>query len=297
MRYHTKVTLAASLLATVSTAALAADLPSRRAPPVYVPPPIPVFTWTGLYVGGNAGYAFGAQNNSTSSYYLPNGSVAGSGGTNGTLTLLGNSNRRDGFTGGGQIGYNYELGSGTGLPLLGGLGAGGFAGGGLVVGVEADAQYLGIGASNYGNSYAFSGAPGLAFVPVAGAPRATLLVNGQPRRSDFFGTVRGRVGVAFDRVLVFGTGGFAYSDRATGYAYGGGVEYGITNNITIRAEYLRVNLGNGGGNNATAAFNEAANLVTLNTNVSNRETFNVVRGAINFKFNTLAPAVPVVARY
>ena len=44
------------------------------------------------------------------------------------------------------------------------------------------------------------------------------------------------------------------------------------------------------------SFNEAVNLVTLNTNLSNRETFNVVRGAINFKFNTLAP-MPVVARY
>ena len=63
-----KLVLAASLLATASTVAVAADLPSRRAPPVYVPPPIPVFTWTGFYIGGNAGYAFGARNDSTNNY-------------------------------------------------------------------------------------------------------------------------------------------------------------------------------------------------------------------------------------
>ena len=35
-------------------AALAADLPSRAPPPVYLPPP-PIFTWTGIYVGGQVG--------------------------------------------------------------------------------------------------------------------------------------------------------------------------------------------------------------------------------------------------
>ena len=43
MRSHTKLILAASLLATATTVAVAADLPSRRAPPVYVPPAIPEF--------------------------------------------------------------------------------------------------------------------------------------------------------------------------------------------------------------------------------------------------------------
>ena len=291
MRLLSTSAFAASLLFAVTTIASAADLPSRRIAPVYVPPPVPVFSWTGFYVGGNAGYAFGA-NTTSNSFNLPAGSVTGSGGTAGTLTLLGNNNRRDGFTGGGQVGFNYELGSGG---PLGGFGFGGA--GGLVVGVEADAQYLGLGNGNNGNNYIFSGTPGLAFVPVPGAPRANLLVNGQPGRSDFFGTVRGRLGVAVDRALLFGSGGFAYSDRTTGYAVGGGVEYAVTNNITLRAEYLYVNLGSGNGNGngaASASFNPAANLVTLNTAVANRESFNVVRGAINFKFDTSAP---VVARY
>ena len=55
-----KVLFTTALLALPGMAA-AADLPSRRAPPVYVPaaPPPPVFTWTGLYVGGQVGYDFG----------------------------------------------------------------------------------------------------------------------------------------------------------------------------------------------------------------------------------------------
>ncbi len=296
MRARLRFSLAISLLAAVPAAA--ADLPSRRVPPTYLPPPIPVFTWTGVYVGGNAGYAFGAKTGSQDSFYLPAGSVAGSGGTAGALTVAGNNNRRDGFTGGGQVGFNYQLGSGLGgVPLLGSFG--GF-GAGLVVGIEADAQYLGIGNNGnngYGSSYSFSGTPGLAFVPVRGAAPAALVLNGQARHSDFFGTVRGRLGVAFDRVLVFGSGGFAYNDRTTGYAVGGGIEYAITNNITLRAEYLYVNLGNGGNNTASAAFNEAANTVTLNTNQSSRENFNVVRGAVNFKFDTFGAPAPVVARY
>ena len=102
-----KFLLGVALLGATSTAALAADLPSRRAPPVYIPPPVPVFTWTGFYLGGNAGYAFDAHT-------TPGGGTS------------------NGFTGGGQIGYNQQIGN---VPL-GGLGGFG-GGGGLVIGAEA----------------------------------------------------------------------------------------------------------------------------------------------------------------
>ena len=122
-----KVLLAGSMLALLTGAAAAADLPSRMAPPVYAPPP-PVFTWTGAYFCVNAGYAFDHE-----------GKVDTFGNTaanNGVLT--GNRPgpdklRSDGFTGGGQIGYNYQF---------GGFGGGfGGPGSGIVVGVEADAAY------------------------------------------------------------------------------------------------------------------------------------------------------------
>ena len=51
------ILLSSAALIALSGAALAADLPSTRAP--IAPPPILVFSWTGLYVGGQVGYAFG----------------------------------------------------------------------------------------------------------------------------------------------------------------------------------------------------------------------------------------------
>jgi outer membrane immunogenic protein len=72
----------------------------------------------------------------------------------------------------------------------------------------------------------------------------------------YFGTVRGRVGYAFDNILVFATGG-AYLQQAklnvvnygsdtqwtTGWVVGAGVEYGITKAISAKAEYLYVKTG------------------------------------------------------
>ena len=56
-----KLLLSTVVLSASAVTAVAADLPSRRAPPVYIPPPVPVFTWTGFYLGGNARYAFDAH--------------------------------------------------------------------------------------------------------------------------------------------------------------------------------------------------------------------------------------------
>jgi len=76
--------LLAALLAGVASTAMAADLPSRKAPPVpaYAPP---VFTWTGLYVGVNGGW----------------GGATGGGGDFGSAT---------GGLFGGTLGYNYQIG-------------------------------------------------------------------------------------------------------------------------------------------------------------------------------------------
>lgn len=63
---------------------------------------------------------------------------------------------------------------------------------------------------------------------------------------DYFGTFRGRVGYAFDRILLYATAGFAYAggeiagiDRTHyGYALGVGVEGMVTPNVSLRLEYL-----------------------------------------------------------
>ena len=71
---------------------------------------------------------------------------------------------------------------------------------------------------------------------------------------NWFGTVRGRLGYAFDRTLVYATGGFAYgevetkvpgfsqSDTQTGYVVGGGVEYKINPSWSLKGEYQFISL-------------------------------------------------------
>jgi outer membrane immunogenic protein len=76
-------------------------------------------------------------------------------------------------------------------------------------------------------------------------------------RTDWDGTIRARAGAAFDRFLVYGTGGIAFADNKleaagrgsqsktqVGWAVGAGVEGAITENIVARAEYLYQGFGN-----------------------------------------------------
>ena len=71
-------------------AAHSADL-AVKAPP---PPPVPVFSWTGFYVGANIGGAW-AHNDWTDTRFLTNF----------------NNNNNGVFIGGGQMGANYQIGN------------------------------------------------------------------------------------------------------------------------------------------------------------------------------------------
>ena len=202
--------------------AQAADLPRRT---VVAPAPfvaVPVFTWTGLYFGANAGYGFSNNDNNDSSALLlgnnllvpafPTGALTPATITSGTTGFLGydTGRSRNGFVGGGQIGYNHQFTPGSSW----------------VVGVEADIQYAGFrrnddlsalyATGNYLTAAAIpDGIPGLGVVS-NGASNIALFNNGAGsgnRGIDWFGTVRGRLGYAFDRLLIYGTGGLAFTDR------------------------------------------------------------------------------------
>ena len=97
------------LMTTVAASAMvgsahAADLPRRAPPPAYVPP-VPIFTWTGFYIGVNAGGAFRVRNHFDNNVFFP-------GVTPTPLLFLVNNNNNGNngrFIGGGQAGVNYQF--------------------------------------------------------------------------------------------------------------------------------------------------------------------------------------------
>lgn len=249
--------------------AMAADLPSRRAPPVFIPPPIPVFTWTGLYIGGQAGYEFGSDADNAQAFNVLGQRAA-------------YRNNGNGIVGGGHVGYNF---SSQSLPGFGGaLGTGA---GGVVFGIEGDVD----GSNTHRNGN----------VLVPGFLAST--------RQDIQGSIRGRVGLAVDRILFYATGGAAfgsietsYDNRANGFGYdhynhtrvgytvGGGIEYAITPNWSLRAEYRYTDFG---------TFTDNLIYATAGTTaVRHHETDSRVVGGFSYRFDTILPiAAPVVARY
>lgn len=124
--------------------------------------------------------------------------------------------KSSGVIGGGHAGYNWQTGQ-------------------FVLGVEADFD-----GSSVKNTYVI----GPPFVNTTG----TTQLNWQ-------GSIRGRLGVAFDRALLYATGGWAYGRFTDGYStagtafvqsvssnrsggtVGAGIEYAFTNKVSGRVEY------------------------------------------------------------
>ncbi|ACA15038.1 porin [Methylobacterium sp. 4-46] len=288
----------------LTAAASAADLPRRVAPPVIAP--VPVFTWTGFYAGFNAGYGFDASSTNPDVIVLTRDPrvVAGPAGSALAIGWTGDRNT-EGFSGGGQIGYNYQFTPGAGV----------------VVGIEADAQYVDFGRNRNAFSFAIPNQPGAQF---NGANGLRLFDPRGLSGLDYFGTVRGRLGYAFDRVLFYGTGGFAYGggggtnfglpntdDFQTGWTAGGGIEYALPTDsflnffrssaVTLKVEGLYVNLDRNRRNGAYAFDNAGVivaglpnSIILSNTagfpavgNLARRNTeFAVVRAGLNYKFGT-----------
>ena len=253
--------------ALVSTQALAADLPSRRAPPVYSPPPaIPVFTWTGFYVGGQVGYEFGR-----SSGFASNPVLGG---------LAGSSVKPSGIIGGAHVGYNFSTQS---LPFLGNT-FGGVLGTGGVFGLEGDVD-----GSNYKPRYNLGGIGDYGSQNIQGSIRGRLGVAVD--RSLFYATGGAAFG-GLRNIYVNSLNGLTDSITHTkvGYTVGGGVEYAFTNNWSLRAEYRYTDFG--------TYTDNLGNSTGGGVNVRHRETDNRVQAGFSYKFDTFSPIpAPVVARY
>lgn len=246
MKAHLKAALA-SLLILGSSAAGAADLPSAK----YLPraPALPsLYNWTGFYVGGQAGYAWGSD---TTKEFLTAGRVP-------VRPDNDYSYSTDGGFGGVHAGVNYQYGA-------------------LVIGAEGDIEAISSrgGFNDPGGRNAFD--PG-------GVVRA---------KREWQASVRGRVGYAFDRFLIYGAGGVAFTEvdysyynpavrssdlisfSRTGWTAGGGVNYAATNNIIIGLDYRYTDFG---------TFDYVARQAFLGLTAEQHPRTHTVRASVAYKF-------------
>lgn len=284
---------AAGLSVGISAAVSAADL-SRAAPvPVYTkaPPVAAPYGWSGFYVGGNAGYAW---HSSTALTFTPNDPLVQAttcGGVFGGTCAPPASFGTNGGFGGLQAGYNWQF-NRTWL-----------------LGVETDFDWSGIRGTGQSNFILGSGAP------AASSFQATQDI-------DWFGTVRARLGyLPTSNLLLYGTAGLAYGHikenvalnsqpganaggfgfayvcvtgpncflgsstrTSTGWTAGAGLEYMLTNNISIKGEYLHVNLGNGDTVNVVAQNTGALPTPSSFSARYSAADFDSVRAGLNVKF-------------
>jgi outer membrane immunogenic protein len=269
------------IAAMVGGSAWAADLPVYKAP---VAAPAPVFTWTGFYVGANAGYSWGRASVditetqfNTATVTTPTSTASASA----TITSVGSGRTTvNGGLGGVQAGYNWQTDR-------------------FVWGLEGDIQ----GTGQRGR--------------VIGLSETT--VSTADYSLQWFSTVRGRVGVTFDRVVFYGTGGLAIggiktdvtdafigllppafpvaagSSTAvrTGWAAGAGVEGAIGNGWSIKAEYLHLDFGSitqsatgTGASSFALGNNTVVSLTTaLTPSFRARITDDIFRVGVNYKLD------------
>ena len=275
---YRKILLASvGAIALTGSAAFAADLPSRAPPPVYLPPP-PIFSWTGFYIGGQVGGAWGTGTGHLTAFDPVTDTLV--------ATSLGGDNP-SGVIGGGHLGFDYQL-----------PGWNWFSSSGVVIGLEGSVDGSSL------NKTTVVTLPGVFLGSSTLSARSSL---------DIQGSIRGRLGIAWDRVLIYATGGVAFagintdfalsgvdeagvpffastsrSNSRTGWTVGGGIEYALTNNWSIGAEYRFTDFGtisreavlpDGGFFNAQRRFEE-----------------NQVQARITYKFDWYTPP-PVVAKY
>jgi outer membrane immunogenic protein len=162
-----------------------------------------------------------------------------------------------GFLVGGTLGFNYQIAE-------------------YVLGIEGDGDWTNL----RGNSGLTCGAISAFVTPPVSCQT----------QSQWLATVRGRVGYAFDRILLYGTAGAAFGnvqaglnppstfDNAVeaGWTVGAGIEVAFAQNWTAKAEYLFVDLPNATCTTAANCGGAAGSIVSFNENV--------IRAGVNYKF-------------
>ena len=219
------------------------------------------FSWSGLYIGANGGYAWSndqtVQMTETREFatVAPNVFFRGN---------FGSLAEAGGF-GGVQAGANLQI-------------------GGIVLGFEADGQWADI-TDDLSATATF-----LSY---------TVRTSNKVRR---FGTFRPRLGLAWDRTLLYGTAGLAWGrvehimtfrdalgfnslDHVTGtqvgYVIGGGIEHAFSTRVSLKLEYQYVDLGS--EHYTAAEYNATGAATGFRTNIDASTEFHTVRLGLNYK--------------
>jgi outer membrane immunogenic protein len=256
------------LLASVGAIALTGT--AFAAEPAPVPPPVPIFSWTGLYVGGQIGYAWDQDPEAMTFARAPILAP-------GVFLANGVTASPNGVIGGAHIGYNLQYNQ-------------------WVIGLEGSVDGTSISSSNF----------------VGGG----LTVYD---RANIQGSIRARAGFAWDRFLIYATGGAAFtsinnnytdalglvtglpgvsediSRTRSGWTVGGGIEYAVTNNWSIRAEYRYSDFGHYDDYPFVALVQPVPPVFGGGSLlVQHHLTQNQVQAGFSYKFDSLTP---VVAKY
>lgn len=270
-----KIVFASWIIAASAASAIAADLPAQK----YIKAPAMAgqpYDWTGFYIGANAGVGLGR--NLTQDSINNNLSPPGFFTPQSYLGPLG-------AIGGGQIGYNWQVGK-------------------VVLGLETDIQAAGM----TDNQTCLH--PG--FIGVSCPPAGPGLQYHQ--KVDWFGTARLRAGLATGPVLSYLTGGFAYggvsttvtddtfgfgpfastvSGTRTGWTVGSGVEASLGGNWTAKVEYLYLNLGTQAGNYVSVLTGLGTSARAYSSDI--RE--HVFRVGLNYRVGGVRPFSEPVANW
>jgi outer membrane immunogenic protein len=247
--------------------------------------------WTGPYVGLNVGWT--GANSKVSPGTATTNQLTGVSAGAGPVTVppaTFNTSQMDfsssGVTGGGQVGYNRQYGH-------------------LVLGLEGDMDAVGGRSGQFAN---YS-------LPATGVTTGSDVAIGHFTQPNWTSTVRGRVGYATGRLLLYGTGGLALADVSqsavygyapsttgavgtanpgvaygpyrnvssqdnllTGWTVGAGAEWALNKQVSIGAEYRHSDYGTSTYNLGSGAPNSTSEAARLGF------TDDQVLAKVNFRF-------------
>jgi outer membrane immunogenic protein len=287
-----KVVSAALVSSFIATPLWAADMAVKAPPPVAAP----AYSWTGIYVGGNVGYGW----RDPTVTFTPNDPASQDftcGGTGGGTCPSPTSFNVNGALGGLEAGYNWQFNRNW------------------LLGVETDfdwSRIQGTGTSNFligqfpGVASNFQASENVEwFGTVRGRlgflPANNVLIYGtggfaygRVNENVALNTGAGVGGFVFQRGPPSGFIGFSCiagpncflgnsSNTDVGWTIGGGLEYLLWRNLSVKAEYLYVNLGSGRAVNVVAQAGGAIGASSFTAAYSTVD-FQVIRGGLNWKF-------------